>query len=101
MNTDKIYAEALASEYAPKDASKITALKKLDRKAKLPAEIFTYTFGIVAALIMGLGMCLSMQVIGEGIGMMILGIFLGIVGLIGMGINYPIYKKKLEAGKKK
>lgn len=46
-------------------------------------------------------MCLSMQVIGEGIGMMILGIFLGIVGLIGMGINYPIYKKKLEAGKKK
>ena len=101
MNTDKIYAEALASEDAPKDASKITALKKLDRKAKLPAEIFTYTFGIVAALIMGLGMCLSMQVIGEGIGMMILGIFLGIVGLIGMGINYPIYKKKLEAGKKK
>ena len=101
MNTDKIYAEALASEYAPKDASKITALKKLDRKAKLPTEIFTYTFGIVAALIMGLGMCLSMQVIGEGIGMIILGIFLGIVGLIGMGINYPIYKKKLEAGKKK
>ena len=101
MNTDKIYAEALASEYAPKDASKITALKKLDRKAKLPAEIFTYTFGIVAALIMGLGMCLSMQVIGEGTGMMILGIFLGIIGLIGMGINYPIYKKKLEAGKKK
>ena len=101
MNTDKIYAEALASEYAPKDASKITALKKLDRKAKLPAEIFTYTFGIVAALIMGLGMCLSMRVIGEGTGMMILGIFLGIVGLIGMGINYPIYKKKLEAGKKK
>ncbi len=101
MNTDKIYAEALASEYAPKDASKITALKKLDRKAKLPAEIFTYTFGIVAALIMGLGMCLSMRVIGEGTGMMILGIFLGIIGLIGMGINYPIYKKKLEAGKKK
>ena len=101
MNTDKIYAEALASEYAPKDASKITALKKLDRKAKLPAEIFTYTFGIVAALIMGLGMCLSMWVIGEGTGMMILGIFLGIIGLIGMGINYPIYKKKLEAGKKK
>ncbi len=101
MNTDKIYAEALASEYAPKDASKITALKKLDRKAKLPAEIFTYTFGIVSALIMGLGMCLSMRVIGEGTGMMILGIFLGIIGLIGMGINYPIYKKKLEAGKKK
>ena len=43
MNTDKIYAETLASEYAPKDTSKVTALKKLDRKAKLPAEVFTYT----------------------------------------------------------
>ena len=26
MNTDKIYAEQLASEYAPKDASKVVAL---------------------------------------------------------------------------
>ena len=101
MNTDKVFAETLASEYASKNTSKITALKKLDRKAKLPAEIFTYTFGIVAALIMGVGMCLSMKVIGDGTGMMILGIFLGILGLIGMGINYPIYKKKLENGKKK
>lgn len=28
MNTDKIYAEQLANEYAPKDASKVVALKK-------------------------------------------------------------------------
>lgn len=101
MNTDKIYAEALASEYAPKDTSKVNALRKLDRKAKLPAEIFTYTLGIVSALIMGLGMCLSMQIIGSGTGMMIIGIVLGIIGIAGMGINYPIYKKKLENGKKK
>ena len=30
MNTDKIYAQNIASEYAPKDDSKIVALKKLD-----------------------------------------------------------------------
>ena len=30
MNTDKIYAEAIANEYAPKDTSKVLALKKLD-----------------------------------------------------------------------
>ena len=44
MNTDKIYAEQLANEYAPKDTSKVVALRKLDAKAKLPATIFTYTF---------------------------------------------------------
>ena len=30
MNTDKIYAEQLANEYAPKDTSKVVALRKLD-----------------------------------------------------------------------
>ena len=29
MNTDKIYAEQLANEYAPKDTSKVVALRKL------------------------------------------------------------------------
>lgn len=33
MNTDKIYAEQLANEYAPKDTSKVVALRKLDQKA--------------------------------------------------------------------
>ena len=50
MNTDKIFAEAIANEYAPKDTSKVVALRKLDNKAKLPSEIFTYTFGIVSSL---------------------------------------------------
>lgn len=56
MNTDKIYAEQLANEYAPKDTSKVVALRKLDARAKLPATIFTYTFGIIAALVTGVGM---------------------------------------------
>ncbi len=102
MNTDKIYAEQLANEYAPKDTSKVIALHKLDAKAKLPATIFTYTFGIIAALVTGMGMCLSMNVIGNGTTVMFaLGVIIGIIGLLGMGVNYPIYKKLLENGKQK
>ena len=101
MNTDKIFAESIAKEYAPKDNSKIVALRKLDKKAKLPATIFTYTFGIIFALVFGTGMCLAMQVIGSGIAGMVLGIVIGIVGMIGCGVNYPIYNKMLENGKKK
>lgn len=100
MNTDKIYGEALANEYAPKDTSKVLALRKLDRKAKRPANVFAYTFGIITSLIAGTGMCLSMDVIGGGTtGFMVLGIMIGILGLAGMGINYFIYKKLLEKGK--
>lgn len=102
MNTDKIYAEQLANEYAPKDTSKVVALRKLDARAKLPATVFTYTFGVIAALVTGVGMCLSMKVIGSGTAFMfVLGVIIGIVGLIGMGVNYPIYKKLLEKGKRK
>ena len=102
MNTDKIYAEQLANEYAPKDTSKVVALRKLDARAKLPATIFTYTFGIIAALIMGVGMCLSMKVIGSGTMLaFVLGIIIGIIGMIGMGVNYPIYRKMLAKGKQK
>ena len=100
MNTDKIYAEALANEYAPKDTSKVIALRKLDRKAKLPAVIFAYTFGIVASLVAGMGMCLSMDVLGGG-NYMIPGITIGLMGFIGMGVNYPIYRNLLEQGKQK
>lgn len=66
MNTDKIYAEAIANEYAPKDTSKVVALKKLDWKARSKATIFAYGFGIGMTLVLGIGMCLSMQVIGDG-----------------------------------
>lgn len=102
MNTDKIYAEQIANEYAPKDTSKVIALRKLDAKAKLPANIFTYTLGTVSALIFGTGMCLAMGQIGSGtVGSFVLGVIIGIIGMIGMGVNYPIYKRILQNGKKK
>lgn len=102
MNTDKIYAESIANQYAPKDTSKVVALKKLDRKAKLPSEIFAYSFGIISALILGAGMCLSMGVIGVASQMsFVAGIVIGIVGIMGVSINYPLYKKFRMAGMQK
>lgn len=101
MDTNKIYAESIAKEYAPKDNSKIIALRKLDAKAKMPATIFAYTFGIIMSLIAGTGMSLSMQVIGGTMPLTILGIVVGIIGFVGMAVNYPVYKKLLDQGKQK
>ncbi len=102
MNTDKIYAEKLASEYAKKDTSKVVALKKLDRKAKLPAIITAYTLGIISALILGVGMCLSMKVIGNDNNLtFVLGIIIGVIGIFGVSINYPLYNQLLSKGKNK
>ena len=102
MNTDKIYAEQIANEYAPKQTSKVVALRKLDAKAKNPATVFTYTFGVVSSLVLGVGMCLSMGVIGGNTPLMIgLGIAIGCIGIVGVSVNYPLYKKILAKSKNK
>ncbi len=102
MDTNRIYAESIAKEYAPQDESGLVALKKLDRKAKMPATVFAYSFGIISVLILGAGMCFSMNVIGAGTtNTFILGVILGIIGIIGASVNYPIYKEILNDSKKK
>lgn len=100
MNTDKIYAQSIVNEYSVKDDSKVVKLKKLDRKAKKPSKIFGFTFGIISALLLGTGMSFAMGVIG-GSSSMVIGIIIGVIGIIGCSINYPIYKKILENSKKK
>ena len=102
MKTDKIIAERIASEYAPKEDRKIVALMKLNKKAKQGAEIYAYTFGLVCSLILGTGMSFAMGVIGDkSLITMIIGIIVGVVGIFGVSINYFIYKRILEKGKNK
>lgn len=101
MNVDKIYAESLVNEYAPKDTSKIAALEKLDAKAKRPAIVTAFSLGIVGSLIMGTGMCFAMGVIGSGIAAMAGGIVVGLLGIAIVCINYPLHKRNLAKGKEK
>ena len=102
LSTDKTYAEQIANEYAPKQTSKVKALKKLDAKAKNPANIVAYTLGVVSSLVLGTGMCLSMGVIGSGTPlMMALGIVVGCFGILGVSVNYLLYKKILAKSKNK
>ena len=102
MNTDKADAEKVALEYAAKETSKVVALKKLDRKAKMGAQIFGYSFGIAMTLLLGVGMCFSLQVIGSGdLWQNILGYVVGILGIVGVSVNYFIYQKILAKGKQK
>ena len=46
-------------------------------------------------------MCLAMKVIGSGIGAFIAGIVVGVLGIVGCAVNYPIYNKLLAKGKAK
>ncbi len=81
------------------DEKTIESLFKLDAKVKLPAYIFAYTFGILSTLLLGFGMSIAMKQILEQY--FILGIVLGIIGIIFISINYPIYSLILKSRKNK
>lgn len=91
--------ERIASKYQEKEITKLDELKNLDKKARKGALIFAYVFGIIASLVLGLGMCIAMKVILADL--MIIGVLIGIVGIFMCIINYPIYKKLHEKGIKK
>ena len=103
-NDQEFLVQKIRTQYTEKQHTELDALKALDAKVKKPANVFAYTYGSVSAIIMGAGMSLVMTEIGEIIGLasaMVPGIAIGVVGM-GMALStYPIYKKMLNARKKK
>lgn len=103
-NDQEILAQKIRTQYTEKEHTALDELKELDSKAKRPANLFAYIFGIIGAIVMGSGMSLVMTDIAEMIGVgnpMILGTVIGIVGLIMTIINFPIYKTILNSRRKK
>ena len=88
----------IKESYQEKTVTPVDTLKKLDRKSKRPSTIFAYTFGILSSLVLGVGMCLAMKVLGD---LMALGIVIGVVGIAMCLLTYPIYKRMLASAKKK
>ena len=86
----------IRKKYLPKEETKMEELIRLDRKVQSSGMIESLSAGIGGALVFGLGMCLSMKVIGNA---MWLGILLGLIGAAGMLIAYPVYRKIFEKTK--
>ena len=97
---ERQYAEKLRFAYADKNESetKLEKLRKLDAAVRRPAEIFAYVFGILGALVLGVGMCLAMEVIAS---LMPLGIAVGVVGIAMVSANYFIYRAILKSRRQK
>jgi len=103
-NDQEFLVQKIRTQYTEKQHTELDALKALDAKVKKPANVFAYIYGSVSAIVMGAGMSLVMTEIGAIIGLastMVPGIAIGVVGM-GMALStYPIYKKILDARKKK
>lgn len=103
-NDQEFLVQKIRTQYTEKEHTNIDELKALDKKASRPANIFAYVFGSLGAIVMGSGMSLVMTEIGTTVGInnpMSMGIIIGIVGMVMVIVNYPIYKGLINARRKK
>ena len=69
------------------EEDKMERLRRLDQSVTKPGTIVSLIVGIISTLIFGFGMSCTM--VWEGL--MIPGIIIGVVGMIGIVVAYPIY----------
>ena len=83
-------------KYLPQEESKIDELKRLDNLVQTSGTLASLCAGLGGAMIFGLGMCLAMEVIGH---IQWLGILLGLAGMFGIIVAYPVYRRLYEKTK--
>lgn len=85
---------------------KMAQLRRLDASVTQKATSVSLVFGVIGALILGMGMSLAMTDIGKMIGLlggmaMLIGILIGIVGILLVCVAYPIYNCVLKKEREK
>ena len=81
-----------------KTEDKMERLRRLDKSVTKPGTIASLIVGIIGTLIMGTGMSMCMVGGGE---LFVPGILVGVVGIIGIIIAYPLYSAITKRQRKK
>lgn len=101
--------QRIRTQYTEKEHTQLDTLLTLDKKVRRPAMVFAWIFGVIGSLVLGMGMTLAMQVIEPGTyfgitiaeNMMLPGILVGLVGILMVSVNYPLYRAILTHRKTK
>lgn len=78
--------QKIREKYLPSKEDKLEQLRKLDKKVENAGLIWALAVGVIGTLILGLGMSLVLVW-----GKLVLGIPVGVVGMIGVALAFPIY----------
>ena len=91
----------IRKKYLPQNENKFEELKRLDKIVQTAGKTEALSLGIGGTMMLGLGMCLAMQIIGNGMAMMAIGVILGLIGMMGIAAAYPLYRKIFKKTKEK
>lgn len=81
---------AIRKKYMPREEDKMEQLRRLDRSVTKKGSTVSLTVGIAGSLVMGTGMSMTMAGPDRWFAP---GIVIGIAGMIGVGIAYPLYAR--------
>ncbi len=93
--------QEIRRKYLPHEESKLKELKRLDGTVQTSGMPEALSAGIGGALMFGFGLCLAIQVIGNGIFLIVFGVLLVGIGVGGMLAAYPLYRKIFNETKRK
>lgn len=82
----------IRAKYAPpaEIEDKMAQLRRLDASVTRKGTMVSLIVGVISALILGVGMCCCLV---WGATLLIPGIAIGIVGIIGVALAYPLYNR--------
>ena len=82
--------QRIREKYMPKTEDKMEQLRRLDASVTQKGCTISLIVGIISALILGIGMCFCMV---WGDLLLLPGIIIGVVGIAGVALAYPIYDR--------
>lgn len=82
----------IREKYVPREESKLDKLRRLDASVTKKGTVLSLCIGIISCLVMGIGMCCCL-VWTE---LFLLGIPVGLLGIAGIALAYPVYQKVTE-----
>ena len=89
--------ESIRRKYMPHEESKLETLKRLDYRVQTAGMIESLCFGIIGALVFGIGMCFFLDVFAGSLWLTVLPMLFGTAMMLPA---YPLYKR-IAAKRKK
>ena len=88
----------IREKYIPKEENRLDRLRRLDASTTKPGTIAAVTLGVVSILILGLGMCCTILWADR---FFLPGVVVGMVGLAGLFLPYPLYRHMTKKRREK
>lgn len=88
----------IREKYISNEENKMDQLRRLDESATKPGTIAALIVGIISTLLLGVGMCCTMVWTET---MFIPGIIIGVIGIVGISVAYPLYNHITKKQRKK